>query len=156
MTDLSYRLKHWRKPVPSLDGVAQEYGINSNLLNEIVEFWTKKYDWRQREKFLNQYPQYKVSVQGLKIHYIHVKPVKKAKNVQVFPLLLLHGWSGSVREFYKVIPQLTEPQNGRKIVFELIIPSLPGYGFSEAAVRPGLGAAQMAVLFKNFMEKLGN
>lgn len=69
---------------------------------------------------------------------------------------MLHGWPGSVREFYNIIPLLTAPREGHyDFVFELIVPSLPGYGFSQAAVRPGLGAAQIALLFKNFMGKLG-
>lgn len=155
MDDLNYRLKNRRHSSPSLEGVAQEYGIHSDLLEEIVDFWINEYDWREREKFLNQYLQFKVSVQGLKIHYLHIKPVNLIKDVKVYPLLLLHGWSSSVREFYEVIPKLTTPQKGRNFIFELIVPSLPGFGFSDAAARPGLGGAQMAVIFKNFMQKLG-
>jgi juvenile hormone epoxide hydrolase len=73
----------------------------------------------------------------------------------VLPLLLLHGWPGSVREFYGLIPLLTKPRAGQDFVFEVIVPSLPGYGFSEGAVRPGLGAIEMSVVFKNFMKRLG-
>lgn len=107
-----------------LEGVKQHYGINTNLLKNIIDFWKTKYNWREREKFLNHYPQFKVSVQGLKIHYLHVKP-KETKGLKVLPLLLLHGWPGSVREFYEIIPLLTTPQKGKGFVFEVIAPSLP-------------------------------
>lgn len=148
------KLESTRDLTAPLEGVVHQYGINRELLKEILEFWKTKYDWREREKFLNKYPQYKVNVQGLNIHYLYVKPQVKS-NIRVLPLLLLHGWPGSIREFYEIIPLLTTPQKGRDYVFELIIPSLPGYGFSDGAVRPGLGIFEVAVLFKNFMKRLG-
>lgn len=73
----------------------------------------------------------------------------------MLPLLLLHGWPGSVREFYDLIPLLTTPRKDVNFVFEVIAPSLPGYGFSEGASKPGLGAAQVAVVMKNLMERIG-
>ncbi|KAJ8985149.1 hypothetical protein NQ317_012801 [Molorchus minor] len=154
LEDLQRRLSSALPFQESLEGVNQNYGISANLLKDIVHFWQTKYNWRHREKFLNQYPQFTVSVQGLKIHYLHVKPAQ-TKGLKVLPLLLLHGWPGSVREFYEMIPFLTTPEEGRDFVFEIIAPSLPGYGFSEAAVRPGLGSPQVAVVFKNFMKRLG-
>lgn len=99
--------------------------MNTNLLNKIVEFWKSKYDWREREKYLNKFPQFKVNIQGLNIHYLHIKP-QETKGIKVRPLLLLHGWPGSVREFYDIIPILTTPQAGSNIAFEIIAPSLPG------------------------------
>ncbi|XP_044270184.1 juvenile hormone epoxide hydrolase 2-like [Tribolium madens] len=154
ITDLQQRLQNARSLTPPLEGIQQQYGINTNLLKKIVDFWRNEYNWKERETFLNKFPQFTVSVQGLRIHYIHVKP-EKTDGLKVLPLLMLHGWPGSVREFYEIIPLLTKPQPGRNFVFEVIAPSLPGYGFSEAAVRPGLGAVQVAVLFKNFMNRLG-
>lgn len=152
--DLQQRLKNARPFTPPLEGVQQQYGINANLLKEIVEFWKSNYNWKGREHFLNKFPQFKVNVQGLDIHYIHVKP-EVTPDIQVLPVLLLHGWPGSVREFYELIPILTKVNQKRDYVFEVIAPSLPGYGFSDGAVRPGLGAAEVAVVFKNFMERLG-
>ncbi|KAI4471860.1 epoxide hydrolase 1-related [Holotrichia oblita] len=90
----------------------------------------------------------------LDIHFIRVKP-SNPEGLKVLPLLLLHGWPGSVREFYGVIPKLTAAQKGYGFVFELIIPSLPGYGFSQGAAKPGLGVPQVAVIFKNLMDRLG-
>jgi juvenile hormone epoxide hydrolase len=89
----------------------------------------------------------------LKIHFIHVKPKAKA-GVKVFPMLLLHGWPGSVREFYEIIPMLTTPSEDN-IAFEVIAPSLPGYGFSEGASKQGLGGLKMAVIFNNLMKRIG-
>ncbi|PSN41925.1 hypothetical protein C0J52_06817 [Blattella germanica] len=140
---------------PPMETVNFEYGFNSNYLKEVVEYWKTKYNWRERESFLNSFPQFKTIVDGLDLHFIHVKPQKVDKNTRVLPLLLLHGWPGSVREFYELIPLLTTPQKNVDFVFEVIAPSLPGYGFSEGASKPGLGAAQMAVVMKDLMERLG-
>ena len=129
--------------------------MNAVLLSEIVEFWKTEYDWRSREVELNKYPQYKTNIQGLNIHYIHVKPKTVDKNVRILPLLMLHGWPGSVVEFYRLIPKLTTPQKDKNFVFEVIVPSLPGYGFSEGASKPGMGAAHIAVIFKNLMKRIG-
>ncbi|XP_044269723.1 juvenile hormone epoxide hydrolase 1-like [Tribolium madens] len=154
LQDLQHRLTN-AKLTPPLEGIQHQYGLNTKLLSKIVTYWRTKYDWKAREKFLNQYPQFIVSVQGLRLHYIHVKP-KKTENVKILPILLLHGWPGSVREFYSTIQLLTKPTKGGNFIFEVIVPSLPGYGFSEAAIRPGLGPIEMAVIFKNFMKRLGH
>ncbi|CAG9770470.1 unnamed protein product [Ceutorhynchus assimilis] len=157
LDDLKHRLDIALPMQPPLNGVGQHYGMNSNLLQKIVNHWKNKYNWSERQKFLNQYPQYTTQIQGLDIHFLHVKPkVDKASNVKVLPLMLLHGWPGSVREFYEVIPLLTKPQKGRNVVFEVIIPSLPGYGFSEATNKPGMNAARMAQIFKKLMDRLGH
>ncbi|XP_025832015.1 juvenile hormone epoxide hydrolase 1-like isoform X2 [Agrilus planipennis] len=157
LDDLQLRLKNHRPFVPPLEGVQQQYGINTNLLIEIVDFWINKYNWREREKFLNKFPQFKTEIQGLNIHFIHVKPSSSLpKNIRVLPIILFHGWPGSVREFYDVIPLLTKPQSGRDFVFEVIVPSLPGYGFSDGASKPGFGQAQMAQIFNKLMHRLGH
>ncbi|CAH1183115.1 unnamed protein product [Phaedon cochleariae] len=154
LRDLERRLASTLPFQPPLEGAKQHYGMNTDLLKNITEFWKTKYNWREREALLNQFPQFKVNVQGLNIHYIHVKP-KPTKGMRVLPLLLLHGWPGSVLEFYDMIPLLTTPQKGRDFVFEVIVPSLPGYGFSDAAVKPGLGTLQIAVVMDNLMERIG-
>ncbi|KRT86367.1 hydrolase, partial [Oryctes borbonicus] len=128
--------------------------MNSKLLTEVIEFWKTKYDWRQRETFLNQFPQYKTNIQGLDIHFIHVKP-SNANGLKVIPLLLIHGWPGSVREFYEMIPLLTQPCGFKDFVFEIVAPSLPGFGFSSAACKPGLNPIKMALVFKNLMNRIG-
>ncbi|XP_050294838.1 juvenile hormone epoxide hydrolase 2-like [Anthonomus grandis grandis] len=156
LDDLKHRLNNALPFQPPLEGAKQHYGMNSNLLSNIVDYWKNTYNWTERQKFLNQYPQYTTSIQGLNIHYIHVKPtIPKSSNVKVLPLLIIHGWPGSVREFYEIIPLLTTPQKGRNFVFEVIAPSLPGYGFSEATNKPGLSATRMAQIFKNLMKRIG-
>ncbi|KAI4471858.1 epoxide hydrolase 1-related [Holotrichia oblita] len=152
--DLNQRLQNARPFTPPLEGIQHQYGINTKLLSEVVEFWKTKYNWKERQTFLNQYPQFKTNIQGLDIHFLHVKPTN-TKGLKVLPLLLLHGWPGSVREFYELIPLLTKPQPGKDFVFEIIAPSLPGYGFSDAAAKPGLSAVKMSAIFRNLMHRLG-
>ncbi|CAH1132410.1 unnamed protein product [Ceutorhynchus assimilis] len=157
LDDLKHRLDIALPLQPPLEGVKQHYGMNSNLLQKIIDHWTTKYNWTERQSFLNQYPQYTTMIQGLNIHFLHVKPqVDKASNIKILPLMLLHGWPGSVREFYEMIPFLTQPQNGRRAVFEVIIPSMPGYGFSDAAAKSGMNPARMAQIFKILMHRLGH
>lgn len=121
---------------------------------DVLDFWSTKYVWKEREAFLNQFPQFKTRVDGLDLHFLHVKPKTVPKGAEVVPLLLLHGWPGSVREFYDMIPLLTTPRKEQNLVFEVIAPSLPGYGFSQGAAKPGLGAAQMAVVMNDLMARL--
>lgn len=130
ITDLKYRLKNTRYTEP-LEGIAFQYGFNQKILKNIVEFWANEYDFVKSETYLNQFPHFVTNVQGLDIHFIRVKPKVSNGNIKVLPLLLLHGWPGSVREFYKLIPLLTTPKKDSDFVFEVIVPSLPGFGFSQ-------------------------
>ncbi|XP_023946657.2 juvenile hormone epoxide hydrolase-like [Bicyclus anynana] len=151
--DLKSRLQNNRAVTPPLSGTGFNYGFNQLQIEPWVKYWTDKYDFKQREKFLNKFPQYQTNIQGLNIHFIWVKPHVPA-GVTCVPLLIMHGWGGSVREFYEAIPLLTTPTDG--LVFEVIAPSLPGFGFSQGTTRPGLGAAQMAVILRNLMYRLGH
>ncbi|XP_013190990.1 juvenile hormone epoxide hydrolase [Amyelois transitella] len=155
VNDLRERLLHRRPFVPPLEDAGFTYGFNSNFLTKVLDYWQKKYDFKDRQRFLNQYPHFKTNIQGLDIHYVHVKP-KADPNVKVIPLLMLHGWPGSIREFYATIPFLMTPPPEHKFVFELIIPSLPGYGFSQAPVRPGLGPLEAGIIFHNLMRRIGH
>nr|ABD85119.1 juvenile hormone epoxide hydrolase [Spodoptera exigua] len=153
--DLKLRLKNHRAFRPPLEGVGFEYGFNTAQIDSWINYWADKYNFSEREAFLNKFPHFKTNIQGLDIHFIRVKP-EVPKNVEVLPLLMIHGWPGSVREFYEAIPLLTRQTAGYNFVFELIIPSIPGYGFSDPAVRPGLGMPQVAVIFRNLMNRLGH
>ncbi|XP_012218176.1 juvenile hormone epoxide hydrolase 1-like [Linepithema humile] len=155
--DLNERLAKRRELVEPLEDVAWTYGISTTYLKNILEYWYTKYNWTERQALLNKYPQYVTNIQGLDIHFYHVKPhiPPERKNIKVLPLLILHGWPGSVVEFQKILPILTTPRPDKDFVFEVIAPSLPGYGFSQAAVRPGMGPAQISVIFKNLMLRLG-
>nr|Q6U6J0.1 RecName: Full=Juvenile hormone epoxide hydrolase; Short=bommo-JHEH [Bombyx mori]AAQ87024.1 juvenile hormone epoxide hydrolase [Bombyx mori] len=152
--ELKERIKKRRPFAPPLEGVGFKYGFNSKQLDSWLKYWAEEYPFAERQKFLNQYPHFKTNIQGLNIHFMRITP-KVPKDVEIVPLLLLHGWPGSVREFYEAIPHLTAVSRDRNFALEIIAPSLPGYGFSDAAVRPGLAAAEVAVIFKNLMARLG-
>ncbi|XP_065092833.1 juvenile hormone epoxide hydrolase 1-like [Ochlerotatus camptorhynchus] len=143
--------------VKPLEGTAFEYGFNSNRLQDILKYWKSTYlnKWNEREAFLNQFPHFQTQIQGLNIHFIHVKPNVPA-GTKVLPLLLLHGWPGSVREFYDVIPKLTTKSNDKDFVFEVIVPSLPGYGWSQGASKQGLSPSRIAVIMRNLMARIGH
>ncbi|CAG2183709.1 unnamed protein product, partial [Oppiella nova] len=132
--------------VEPIAGTQFNYGFNGDYLKKIVDYWRNTYDWRKYESQLNQFPQYKTQINGIDVHFIHVKPSKPAKTV--IPLMIIHGWPGSVWEFYKAIPLLIEPNNG--IAFEVIAPSIPGFGFSEAPHQEGLTLG-FTVLHNHYM-----
>lgn len=154
--NLRGRLAEPLKLVEPLENVNFRYGFHKNKLEQIVNYWRDDYlpRWDQQQKFLNSFPQYQTQIQGLNIHFIHTKDLS-AKGKQLVPLLLLHGWPGSVREFYELLPKLIAPQKDIDFSFIVVAPSLPGYGFSEGASKAGLGPAQMAVIARNLMVKLG-
>ncbi|XP_013186780.1 juvenile hormone epoxide hydrolase [Amyelois transitella] len=157
LQDLQQRHERYRaetKGKKSLTGVAWTYGVHSDSLSKLFDHWLFKYKYAERVKFLNQYDHFLTNIQGLDVHFLHVKP-KVQKDIKVVPLLLLHGWPGSVREFYEALPLLTNPRSGYDFVFEVIAPSLPGFAFSQASVRPGLGVPQIAVIMRNLMKRLG-
>nr|XP_018907454.1 PREDICTED: juvenile hormone epoxide hydrolase 1-like [Bemisia tabaci] len=153
---LKFRLNHTKFPHAPLKGVSFEYGFNIDYLKKVRSYWLNNYDWSARLKFLNSLPHFKTIVSGLDIHFVHAKPTASAKNLKVIPILLIHGWPGSIREFYELIPQLITPRKNVDYVFEVVAPSLPGFGYSEAAAIPGLATAQIGVIFKKLMNKLGH
>lgn len=149
------RLTKVKSPVKPLENINFEYGFNSDHLTKIINYWSNNYNWTARQAYLNALPQFKTNIYGLDVHFIHVNPsISVSKKTFTVPLLLLHGWPGSVVEFYKIIPILTSQESD--IVFEVIAPSLPGYGFSDASVKPGMGPAQMGQLFVKLMQRLGH
>jgi len=132
-----------------------EYGFNSAYLKDVVRYWVEKYNWRDHEKILNSYPQFTTTIEGIQVHFVHVKPAKNADKAR--PLLMVHGWPGSFWEFYKIIPLLVGTDKVvSDIPFELIIPSIPGYGFSEAPHQPGFDASDAARIFDILMRRLGH
>lgn len=112
-----------------MEGTTFNFGMNTKYLKTIVKYWRDDYlpKWTDKHQvFLNKFPQFKTKIQGLDIHFIHIKAAKKGDQKH-FPLLLLHGWPGSVFEFYAFIEKLQK----EKVAFDIVVPSLPGYGFSE-------------------------
>jgi pimeloyl-ACP methyl ester carboxylesterase len=144
LNDLKYRLQNTRWPGEA-PGSGWHFGTSESYLRELVDYWLTEYDWRKHESFLNQYPQYIADVSGVKIHFQYIRG--KGKNAK--PLILTHGWPDSYYRFHKIIPLLTEGDQS----FDLIIPSMPGFGFSD---KIALNTEAIAGLWKELMtENLG-
>ena len=142
--------------VPALEGIGFQYGFHAEVIKKVRDYWLNKYNWREQEAYLNTFPHFKTNIGGLDIHFIHSKPSKKlATSKKVLPLLCLHGWPGSFVEFTKMIPLLTQDSPDYDFVFEVVVPSLPGYGFSDPAKKAGLGPAEMGLIFDRLMKRLG-
>ncbi|GMR56508.1 hypothetical protein PMAYCL1PPCAC_26703, partial [Pristionchus mayeri] len=161
LEDLKKRLSNARISHEVLeDADSFEYGFNANYLKKVVEHWQTKFDWRKQEAILNTWPQFTTEIEGVKVHFYHAKPDAK-KYKKIVPLLLVHGWPGNVFEFYKILPMLLDPvahkvatRNG--IAFEVIAPSIPGYGFSDAPKKTGFSQLAAARVFKKLMERVGH
>ncbi len=153
IADLKARLAKARLPA-QIPGTAWEYGTNAEYLKELVEYWQNDFDWRAQERELNQFDQFKTSIDGLPIHFIH----QRSSNPDAMPLLITHGWPGSFVEFRKIIGPLTEPQlyGGRaEDAFHVVIPSLPGFGFSGEPQERGYNPERMAHVLAALMQRLG-
>ncbi|KAM5163809.1 epoxide hydrolase 1-like [Mantella aurantiaca] len=134
------------------------YGMNSDTLKKVVSYWRNTFDWGKQVEIINGYPQYTTNIEGLNINFIHVKPPNLPAGQKAIPLLMAHGWPGSFYEFYRIIPFLTEPgKHGLdpSFTFEVICPSIPGYGFSEASHKKDFNANAVARIFYKLMLRLG-
>ncbi|MHA6645397.1 epoxide hydrolase family protein [Mesorhizobium sp. A623] len=140
---------------PAKETVAdQSQGVQLEKLQDLVRYWGTDYDWRKAEAKLNALPQFVTEIDGLDIHFIHVR----SKHPDALPLLIIHGWPGSVLEMLKVIDPLTDPTaHGGKAedAFDVIIPSMPGYGFSEQPTESGWGPDRMGLAWDVLMQRLG-
>ncbi|XP_067239238.1 epoxide hydrolase 1 [Chanodichthys erythropterus] len=152
--DLHRRLDQTRS-FPSLEDSRFNYGFNSKYLEKVVSYWRNDFNWRKQVDKLNKYPHFKTKIEGIDIHYVHVKPKNLPEGTQAVPLMMVHGWPGSFYEFYGIIPLLTEPSSADDIAFEIICPSIPGYGFSEAPHKKGFDSVCAAHIFNKLMKRLG-
>lgn len=152
--DLHRRLDQTRS-FPSLEDSQFNYGFNSKYLEKVVSYWRKDFNWGKQLDKLNKYPHFKTKIEGIDIHYVHVKPKNLPEGTRAVPLMMVHGWPGSFYEFYGIIPLLTEPSNPDDITFEVICPSIPGYGFSEASHKKGFDTVCAAHIFNKLMKRLG-
>ena len=153
LDDLRARLGRTRFP-DQLDDVGWDYGTDLGYLRELVTYWRDEFDWRAQERRLNAFDQFKTVIDGLDIHFIHQRsPVEGA-----MPLIITHGWPGSIAEFSKIIGPLTDPVaygGDAEDAFHVIAPSMPGYGFSDKPKEPGFGPEQIANVHAKLMERLG-
>ena len=153
LEDLRNRLARTRFP-DQIEGTGWEYGMPIDYLRELVAYWRDAYDWRAQEARLNQLPHFRTRIDGQSIHFVHARSTR----ADAFPLLLMHGWPGSIVEFLGIIPLLTEPEaHGGEAgdAFHVIAPSLPGYGFSEPTRTPGWDVRRIARALIELMRRLG-
>ena len=153
LADLRRRVKATKWPAKETVGDRSQ-GVQLAVVQNIARYWATEYDWRKVEAKLNSYPQFITNIDGLDIHFIHVR--SKEKNA--LPLIVTHGWPGSVLEQLKIIDPLTNPTgNGGKAsdAFDVVIPSMAGYGFSGQPTSPGWGAERMARAWAELMKRLG-
>ncbi|MDE2005408.1 MAG: alpha/beta fold hydrolase [Rhodospirillales bacterium] len=150
IADLRERLARARLPDQAPDGGPWAYGTDLAYLRDLIAYWRDVFDWRAQEAALNAFPQYKVEIAGIGLHFLHVP----GKGPEPKPLLLLHGWPGSVFEFLDIIPRLTDPARfggDAADAFTVIAPSLPGYGLSFRPGQKRFSAAEMADAFAALM-----
>jgi pimeloyl-ACP methyl ester carboxylesterase len=153
LDDLHQRLDRTRLP-DQIDGTGWEYGVPVGYLRQLVDYWRNSYDWRAEEARLNSLDHYRTSIDHQKIHFVHAR----SPHPDARPLLLTHGWPGSVVEFLDVIPRLTHPERhgGRASdACHVIAPSLPGYGFSEPTRSVGWDVHHIARAFIELMARIG-
>ncbi|SEB02357.1 epoxide hydrolase family protein [Pedobacter hartonius] len=152
--DLKSRLGNSRWPNEIIDS-GWERGTNKDYLKSLVSYWQHNYDWRAQENDLNQYPQFTCMVDDIDIHFVHVR----GKGPNPIPVILTHGWPDSFIRYKKIIPLLTDPASfggDPNDSFDVIIPSLPGFGFSSAPESSGYNNSKIADLWAKLMtEKLG-
>ena len=153
LEDLRSRLRavQWPKPV---DGSGWSDGTDLQFMQRFTEYWLNGFDWRAQEKRLNALPQFMGTVDGQEIHFVHLR----GRGPAPLPLILTHGWPGSFAEMEQVIPLLADPQahgGDTADAFHVVVPSLPGYGFSPAPTTPGVSSRSIADLWRGVMAKLG-
>jgi pimeloyl-ACP methyl ester carboxylesterase len=150
--DLRDRLERTRWPEEeTVEDWSQ--GVPRAYLRDLCGYWAESYDWRATERRLNALPQFRTLIEGLGIHFLHVR----SQHADALPLIITHGWPGSIIEFLKVIGPLTDPTahgGAAADAFHIVCPSLPGYGFSDKPTRPGWGIERIAAAWAALMARL--
>ncbi len=150
LTDLKQRLERVRWPDQPPHGSAWQFGTDLTYLQQLVGYWKDSFDWRQQEAKLNAFPQFKAEAGGIDVHFIHIQ----GNGPNPMPLLLSHGWPGSVWEFNKLLPMLTDPARfggDPNDAFTVVAPSLPGYTLSFKPNQPRFGVPDIAKTFTQLM-----
>lgn len=153
LEDLRARLRNARWPEPeTVEDWSQ--GVPLDYLRDLCRSWAEEYDWRATEARLNAVPQFRTVIDGLGIHFFHVR----SPHADALPLVITHGWPGSVVEFLKVVGPLTDPTahgGDASDAFHVVCPSLPGFGFSDKPARTGWGIERIADTWIELMRRLG-
>jgi len=153
LDDLRSRLRHTRWPEAELVGDWSQ-GVRLAWIQEVCRYWADSYDWRRREALLNRFQQFSTEIDGLDIHFVHLR----SRHADAMPLLITHGWPGSFVEFHKVLEPLTDPTahgGDAADAFHVVCPSLPGFGFSGKPCATGWGVDRIAAAWAVLMDRLG-
>jgi len=153
LDDLRERLERARWP-DEVQGADWRYGASLEYMKELANYWLTKFDWRAQEQWINSFANYQTLVSDLHIHFIH----ERGKGPNPIPLLITHGWPSSFVEMLKLIPLLTDPANhggNASDAFDVIVPSVPGFGFSERPLQAGMTRWHVAELWAKLMDELG-
>ncbi|MGW2662257.1 epoxide hydrolase family protein [Nocardia tengchongensis] len=150
LDELADRLRKtlWPNELP---GVADAYGVTNDRVSGLAKYWLEEFDWRALEARLNAYPQFTTEIDGEDIHFLHVR----SSRADATPVVLTHGWPGSVLEYLDVIAPLTEPEDADAPAFHVVIPSLPGFGFSGPTRSTGWSRYRTARAWVELMNRLG-
>ncbi len=147
LDDLKLRIRNTRW-TDEITGSGWSYGANLSYIKELADYWLNIFNWRQVEAEINSFPNFIADIDGHKIHFLHIK----GKGKKSIPLIITHGWPGSFIEMMKLIPLLT---NDTEFSFDLVIPSVIGFGFSEIITQQGCNSAFVADLWNKLMNELG-
>ncbi|XP_065065288.1 epoxide hydrolase 1-like [Rhopilema esculentum] len=138
----------------SLEDVNWEYGTRPDFMQTVVDYWQNKFSWESQVNYMNKFKHFKTNIDGIQLHFVHMKPSNVKPETKVLPIILVHGWPGSFFEFHKAIPLLLEEKDG--IAFEIVVPSLPGYGYSSAPRKAGMSPEYISIVMKKLMLRLGH
>ena len=152
LADLRARIRNTRWPGPA-PGAPWEQGTDLGYLQSLLGYWADGFDWRAQERWLNEFRHFRAEIDGIRVHFVH----QPARSGQGIPLILTNGWPSCFAEFLPLVPQLTDPAahgiDGPG--FDVVIPSLPGYGFSGRPARTGVTCRYTAGLWHRLMRGLG-
>jgi pimeloyl-ACP methyl ester carboxylesterase len=153
LADLSRRLDATRWP-DEIENAGWEGGTNLAYMKALTAYWRNGYDWRRQEATLNDLPHYRMALDGLRVHFVH----RRGKGPRPLPLIITHGWPGSFVEMVRLIPLLADPAahgGSAEDAFDVVVPSLPGYGFSDRPLERGMNPNRIAALWARLMAELG-
>ena len=150
LDDLASRLARTRW-IEELPDTGWERGVPPGDLKDLAGYWASGFDWRKQEATLNQHPQYITEIDGQNVHFVHTR----SPRADAIPLLLIHGWPGTPADFLAMTGPLTDPGEAGTLAFHLVIPSLPGHGFSGPVTEPGWNDGRIAAALAELMSRLG-
>ena len=153
LDDLRRRLEATRWPDDAVEGDADP-GLPVPVLRDLVDHWLSRFDWRAQERELNELPQFRADVDGFGVHFLH----QRGRGPNPLPLVFTHGWPGSFLEARKILPLLADPGSAGgdpEDAFDVVVPSLPGYGFSDRPSRAGMNTFRIGDLWARLMAGLG-